>query len=102
MINTVAKWLKLRRIAEGIVNKPLDIHISTEFDDTLNLRSYVVFNEVRVDIFLNAKYAKDVESVIESVAHELSHVFVGSGNHDEIFTKNVKDIHKTLTDKMRS
>ncbi len=77
------KWLKIRRIAESYVNVPLDIHITTEVDQNTHLRSWVVFNNKRADVFLNALNAKDDESICESLAHEIQHVKNGDFYHND-------------------
>lgn len=105
MIGTVTKWLKLRRVAEEITKKPTDIHLSTEFDERLNLRSHVVFNDMRVDVFLNARYAKEMDWIVDSMAHELAHVFYGDSGHKEVhltWDDTVESTKCVIIEKMRA
>lgn len=93
------KWLKIKALLGEILGRPVDILMSTELDD--NIRSAVEFNQSHVVLYMNARFCKDVESVIENVAHEITHVLLWSNVHDNEFSQKLACIHEDLKERMK-
>ncbi len=89
------KWGRLKRIAQKISGKNVDIYGSTRMSP--EIRSAVEFNGGRADIGINLKQVKNVQEVIEALAHELAHVVLGDSAHTEEHKKKWRE----LTDKIK-
>jgi len=85
------KWLKLKRIAEKILDgKEVAFIATTRMPDDL-----VAGTEVRNDaaiIVMNMAYVKGIEDVFQALAHELAHAITGSAAHDERFRRTMEDL----------
>lgn len=92
---TIIKWERLKRIASKIINMPVEIHLTTILDS--NYRAAMTINKQNiVIILLNAKYNKSEKDIIESLAHELSHIYVKK--HDNKFYTKAKELEKIIKD----
>lgn len=74
------KWLRMKDVLSSMTQRPVEIVLSTELSD--NLRSAIEFSDTNVLLCLNAKYSKNDDDIIETVAHEIAHVIVGNNQHN--------------------
>lgn len=107
------KWFRLAEICEDVLKRDLgekitvDLHASTSVPD--NVRAEVKRTADHVDILLNMGWAKILEEVVESIAHELAHVALGEGDavdHPDNpawneakmkqFERKAKELHKAI------
>jgi len=65
------RWLRIRNAASEIADCDVKLTISTTLNE--NLRGACVKDNEGLHIFLNAEWAKDEDSVLLTVAHELAH-----------------------------
>lgn len=89
-------WKKLTTICEGIVDRKVNITLSTMVENDLN--SIVSFNDDEVDIFLNALYCKGEPMVIKAIAHELAHVAMNNSNHSNLWEDMVNALYGKIRD----
>lgn len=74
------KWIRLKRICEGLCGRTVRIHSSTELND--DQVAGVEFNESEVNIILNMKLTKTEDMIIKAISHEMLHVLTGNNNHN--------------------
>lgn len=96
------KWIRLRECCERVldVDRPnehliVEIYCATDIEDTT--RAAIVRNNQRVEIALNLLYNKNLEDVIMSLAHELTHVSLREYGHPRDFESKVKHMAERLT-----
>jgi len=92
------RWLKLlnngKLILESYgIKADIEIHLSTALPD--DVRANVQGTSIKVDILLSALHNKTEDDVIDSLAHELSHIVChGNKQLDAIVVQN--DIARKL------
>lgn len=78
-MNNYIKWLRLQELCEAIIKARLAEVVSVSLHGSTtalpaNVRSAVERRGDQVNIIINLTYAKCVPDVIDSLAHEISHV----------------------------
>ena len=94
-MNTIM-WSRLKEISKNIVGKNVEIFATTEM---LHQRAVVRSTPEMVEIILNLAYSKTPGQVIKSLAHELSHVLLGSDQHTNEFRLKWKSLESVITEK---
>lgn len=88
------KWLRIRRIAEELVNKRVELYLSTAVPP--HLRGVVEMEDDAAYIVLNMAYSKEIDNVLDIVAHELAHVKTGELSHTTAFNAALVEIREEL------
>lgn len=92
------KWIKMKHVLKEMTGRYVEIVLSSELSD--NLRCAVEFDSSQVLLCLNLKYAKDYNSVVESISHEIAHVQCGHNNHDADWEAMVGTIRRGFVERM--
>ncbi len=92
------KWLKLKSIVKEITEKEVEFVASTHPSE---FRAFVVAKGNKIEIYLNMEFAKDVDDVIKSLAHEVAHVLLNDNKHTNKFRDKWNDLTKTITEKYK-
>lgn len=100
-VSGIIKWFRLKEICEeilGIMTKKrlvVNIHNSTDVPDSM--LAAVCREGDRVDIALNALFNKQLEDVIENLAHELVHIIDHDEGHSADFARKAAAIQRRIT-----
>ena len=89
-------WSRLKDISSRSVGKRTEIFATTEMDN--RLRAVVRTQQDTTEIILNLMYNKTIGQVIKSLAHELTHVKLGSDEHSNEFREKWKQLEKEITE----
>jgi len=93
MVNKI-KLKKLKRISEKITNIKVNITMTTAIND--ERKAVVIFNKKNADIVINGNKIKEINDVIDGVAHELAHIVLNSKKHNDKFLSKWADIYSTV------
>jgi len=93
------KWIVLKKIAQKITGREVNIHCSTALED--NIKAAVTFNDDRADVAINLSHAKSVKDVIAAISHELAHITSGHINDDEVHRPEWVRIEEEITRRYR-
>jgi len=88
------KWLRIRRIAEELVNKRVELYLSTAVPP--HLKGVVEIERDTVYIVLNMAYSKEIDDVLDIVAHELAHVKTKELSHNAAFNAACAELREEL------
>jgi len=94
------KWVRLKQLLQAELGESIDIICTTEFNNS----DVPVFgfvgkgNDGAFKIVININEIKTVESVINVLAHEASHIITRSRVHDELHKEHMNRIKKALVD----
>ena len=96
---TDVKWIRLQEICLALVDNKLTLHVHGSTDLPIDLRAAVSQEGQRVDIVMNLLYNKNLEDVIDSLAHEMTHIVRGVGDegHGPKFNRKWKELRKSMT-----
>lgn len=95
------KWKRLKNISSRITGKTVDIFLSTV--KVLNgYNALVEYGESSIQIFLNGNVCKDIDSVIDAIAHELAHSTTREQNDNEIHAEAWERIREKITTEYHS
>jgi len=91
-------WEHLIIILRDITNRPfvhitLTTHDFSEGDDAI---ASVIFDEIRVDFFLNAIECGDLYGVIKALAHEAAHVVLNNIEHNGSFFRKWSEVERIM------
>jgi hypothetical protein len=98
------KWIRLQEICRDTVGRGLTIELHASTDIPGNTRAAVLKEGHRVDIALNMLYNKTLDDVIESLAHEMTHIVLGIGDegHGPKFNHKWDEVRKMIRREYRS
>lgn len=77
------KWIKIQHICQKMCNRDVHLHSSTDMPD--DQIAGTEFNDQSVAIILNMHRTKSLGMVIKAVAHEMTHVMLGTQDHNITF-----------------
>jgi hypothetical protein len=101
MMSEIIKWFRLKEICEAILitmtKQKLVVNIHNSTDVPSDMLAAVSREGERVDIALNALFNKQLEDVVENIAHELVHIIDNDPEHDDEFAKKTKVIQRRIT-----
>lgn len=95
MMNKTIKWLRLKRIAEQISNRKIEILASTDLD--ANINAAVSFDEKSASVAINLANIKSVNDVINALSHELAHVVLETNEDDNAHFKKWESLRLKIT-----
>ncbi|MGZ5424319.1 MAG: hypothetical protein ACXW2V_06825 [Candidatus Aminicenantales bacterium] len=95
------KWIRLQDICLALVDRKKIVHIHASTDVPANLRAAVSQEGGRVDILMNMLYNKNCEDVIDSLAHEMSHIVLGQAGHGRHFDRKWAELRKRIMGEYR-
>ena len=99
MFNQI-KWKRLRKILKDICKREVEITLTTHiFYSEEGTISAVVFNEDHAEFLLSMNEVKDLEKVIQALAHEIAHVQLGYSDHTNEFYDMWKEMEEIIKDK---
>ena len=93
------KWLKMKSVLKDMTSLNAEILLTTELPP--NWRSAIEFTDTTLTLYLNAKYAKNVQDIVDSVAHEVTHALNGDNCHEEVHNDWEERVSKTKIDFLR-
>jgi hypothetical protein len=99
--NADIKWIRLQGICLDLIDRKQIVHIHGSTDVPTNLRALVSQEGGRVDIFMNLLYNKNLEDVIDSLAHEMAHIVLGQEGHGPDFERTWAELRKRITREYR-
>jgi hypothetical protein len=99
--NADIKWIRLQGICLDLIDRKQIVHIHGSTDVPANLRALVSQEGGRVDIFMNLLYNKNLEDVIDSLAHEMAHIVLGQEGHGPDFERTWIELRKRITREYR-
>ena len=88
------KWTRLKRIAQEITGKQINLHCSTSLE--YKIIAAVTFGGGEGDIALNLNRCKNIKDVLNAIAHEMAHIMLNS----EVDDNKHKDKWTQLNDKI--
>jgi hypothetical protein len=91
------QWLRLQEICLDIIDRKGVLHVHASTDVPENLRAAVSREGDRIDILMNMLYNKNLEAMIESLAHEMAHIVLGSEGHGAAFDRKWEELRKSIT-----
>jgi hypothetical protein len=95
------KWKRLKNISSRITGKTVDIFLSTV--KVLNgYNALIEYGESSIKIFINGNVCKDINSIIDAIAHELAHSTTGEQNDNEIHAEAWERIREKITTEYHS
>lgn len=92
------KWIRLKNICCELTG--LDVQIIASTHES-NYRAFVRREGLIIEIYLNLKFAKTINDVIESLAHELAHVILDSDRHCNNFTIKMNELKNLIKEKYK-
>lgn len=95
------KWIRLQEICLGMAGPGITLHVHGSTDVPPNLRAAVSREGLRVDILLNLLYNKNLEDVIDSLAHEMAHIVLGEDGHGPEFDRQWTKLRRSITREYR-
>ena len=95
------KWIRLQEICVNLVDGACVVHITASTDVPPNLRAAVEREGDRIDILMNMLYNKNREDVIDSLAHEMAHIVLGTADHGPAFNEKWAALRKSITREYR-
>ena len=95
------KWIRLQDICLDLVDGKKIVHIHGSTDVPANLRAVVSQEAGRIDILMNLLYNKNLEDVIDSLAHEMAHIVLGTGGHGREFARKWDELRKWMAREYR-
>jgi hypothetical protein len=88
-------WGKLAKICSRLAGEKVFIHASTSMPN--NVISAVIINpEGYSEIMLNLNVAKDLDIIMDSLAHEVVHIKLQSDEHSLDFTNKVAETRNII------
>lgn len=87
-------WLRIRRAAEELVGKRVELYLSTAVPP--DLKGVVEDEGNVVYIVLNMTYSKEIDNILDIVAHELAHVKTRKLEHDATFNAAYTELREEL------
>lgn len=103
LMRSEIKWVRLQEACQVVVQAEIGDDVTMflhgSIDLPLDLRAAVERKKDRVDIMLNLVYNKTIKDIIESLAHELTHIVMGAGDEAHVqtkFTKTMTRIQRAL------
>lgn len=93
------KWIRLQEICRSTAGCGLTVELHASTDIPANTRAEVLKEGHRVDIVLNMLYNKTLDDVIDSLAHEMTHIVPGVGDegHGTEFSRKWNEVRKMIT-----
>lgn len=88
------KWLRIRRLAEELCGKRVELYLSTAVPP--HLRGVVELDQDTAYIVLNMAYSKEIGQALKIVAHELAHVVTGELRHTAAFNAKCAELTEAL------
>lgn len=101
-IETSIKWMRLREICRDIAGDGVRVELHASTDLPADMRAAVLRKEYRVDIALNMLYNKSLDDCLDSLAHEMAHIVIGTDGHGEAFEKEWARLRRTMTREYRA
>lgn len=93
-------WVKIRKAVDSLGLGKILISASLDMPDEYRAITAKVFSGEGFIILLNLSENKTEEAVIESLAHELSHIALNSPNHSAEFKMKMEEIKNFLKEKI--
>ncbi len=92
------KWIRLQEICIALADYTKTVHVHGSTDLPINLRAAVSQEGPRIDIIMNLLYNKNLDEVIESLAHEMAHILLGVGDegHGQEFNRKWAELQKKI------
>jgi hypothetical protein len=79
------KWIRLQQICLDLAGPGIDLHLHGSTDVPSDLMAAVSREGPRIDILMNLLYNKNLEDVIDNLAHEMAHIVLGCEDHGPDF-----------------
>ena len=79
------KWIRLQEICIDLAGPGVDLHLHGSTDVPSDLMAAVSREGPRIDILMNLLYNKNLEDVIDNLAHEMAHIVLGREDHGPDF-----------------
>jgi len=96
------KWIRLQEICLSLARPGDIVHVHGSTDLPLDLRAAVSREGRRIDLMMNLLYNKTLDDVIDSLAHEMAHVVLGTEDHGQPFDDKWAALRKSITSKYRA
>ncbi len=95
------KWIRLQEICLGLAGPGITLHVHGSTDVPPNLQAAVSREDQRVDILLNLLYNKNLEDIIDNLAHEMAHIVLGDEGHGPEFDRQWTKLRRSITREYR-
>ncbi len=92
---TKIKWLRLKRIAQDMSGRKVEISGSTSLRS--EIKAAVQYDDKNVDIAINLGCIKSIKDVIAAISHELAHVILGVDTDDQSHQKEWVRLEEEIT-----
>jgi hypothetical protein len=87
------KWVRLKRICEGILKRKVEINGSTSIN---GIKAGLVDDGNTAEILINLNLLKKEDDIIKGIAHELAHSILFSDVEDKLHKEKWEELEKII------